>query len=228
MSELSTAEENYLKAIYKLSEQQSRSVRNSAIAQELNTSAASVTDMLLRLAGKELVHYESHKGVWLTDEGLNVARQLVRRHRLWETFLVDKLGFSWDEVHEPAEQLEHIDNKKLVDRLDEFLGRPRFDPHGDPIPDANGQYAERRQVLLAKLEAGQTGVVVGVQEHSTEFLQHLDYLGLVLGARVEVLQQFAFDHTLLVRINGEHERHLSQKISQYLLVQPAVSEGHRA
>lgn len=219
MSNLSTAEENYLKAIFKLGERQQRPVRNNAIAKRLDTSAASVTDMLLRLSSKALVHYESHKGVRLTEAGQQVATQLIRRHRLWETFLVDKLGFNWDEVHDPAEQLEHIDNTKLVDRLDQFLGRPQFDPHGDPIPDADGNFTERRQVLLSTIQPGQAGIVVGVQDHSVEFLQHLDYLGLVLGARVELCQHFTFDNSLLVKINGNTERTISQKVSQHLFVQ---------
>ncbi len=219
MSSLSTAEENYLKAIFKLGEKQQKPVRNNAIAKELETSAASVTDMLLRLSSKELVHYESHKGVRLTNLGRKLATQLIRRHRLWETFLVDKLGFNWDEVHEPAEQLEHIDDEKLVDRLDQFLGHPQFDPHGDPIPDADGNFTERRQVLLSQISPGKSAIVVGVHDHTTDFLQHLEYLGLVLGARVEVCQHFAFDNSLQVRINNSTERTISQKISQHLYVQ---------
>lgn len=219
MKDLSTAEENYLKAIFKISERYDKPAGTNAIAGELNTSAASVTDMLKRLAEKELIEYEPYKGVLLSESGTGAATQLIRRHRLWETFLVDKLGFTWDEVHDLAEQLEHIHSEKLVDKLDEFLGRPRFDPHGDPIPDAEGQFAQRRQIVLSQMAKGQQGVVVGVQQHSPEFLQHLERLDLVLGNTVELLDHFPFDNSLLIRIGDRQEQAVSHKIGQNVFVQ---------
>ena len=147
--QLSQAEENYLKAIYKISRQSGTLVSNNSISVEMNTSAASVTDMINRLSQKELIHYQKRKGVRLTDLGELTAIHLVRKHRLWETFLVEKLNFTWDEVHELAEQLEHIQSRELINRLDEFLDFPKYDPHGDPIPDENGRITERQQVLLS-------------------------------------------------------------------------------
>ena len=140
MQHTSTAEENYLKAIFKITEKEGKTATTNAIAAALNTTAASVTDMLKRLAEKDLINYEKYRGVQLSSGGEQIATILIRKHRLWEVFLVNKLGFAWDEVHELAEQLEHIQGEALVERLDEYLGRPQFDPHGDPIPDAEGRW----------------------------------------------------------------------------------------
>lgn len=216
---ISQAEENYLKAIFKVCEKEGSNASTNAIAQEIQTSAASVTDMLKRLAEKNLLHYERYRGVHLTKEGDRLARNLVRKHRLWEVFLVDKLQFSWDEVHEIAEQLEHIQSAELVQRLDTFLGFPRFDPHGDPIPDAEGNFTFRRQTILAETEPGSKGVVVGVQEHAPAFLQHLDRLGLVLGAELLVLERFEFDGSMRLNLGEQGEVVISQKVSQQVFIQ---------
>lgn len=218
--EISQTEENYLKAIFKIAEkEEGRPVNTNAISSEMKTSAASVTDMLNRLSKKELIHYEKYKGVSLTDLGLRLATHLVRKHRLWEVFLVEKLHFSWDEVHDIAEQLEHIQSNELVERLDDYLGRPQFDPHGDPIPDANGQFAYRKQAPLSELNAGDRGVVVGVQDHAPAFLQYLDRLQLGLGARIEVVEYFEYDESVKILLNTDKERIISKKVSQNLFVQ---------
>lgn len=219
MDSLSHTEENYLKAIFKIGERDGESVSNNAISTEMQTSAASVTDMIGRLSKKELVHYQKHRGVSLTEDGRRVATHLVRKHRLWESFLVDKLHFTWDEVHEIAEQLEHIRSRVLVERLDEFLGFPRFDPHGDPIPDADGNFAERKQVLLAELQQGEKGIVVGVQDHAPSFLQYLDRVKLGLGAQIELLEYFEYDESVNIKRFPEGELVLSKKVSQNLFVQ---------
>lgn len=219
MEALSHTEENYLKAIFKISERDGDSVSNNAISVEMQTSAASVTDMIGRLSKKGLVHYQKHRGVSLTDEGRQIATHLVRKHRLWEAFLVEKLGFTWDEVHDIAEQLEHIRSLVLVERLDEFLGFPRFDPHGDPIPDADGNFAVRKQIPLAELAVGDQGIVVGVQDHASSFLQYLDRINLGLGARVEMLEHFEYDESVKVRRSPADELVLSKKVSQNLFVQ---------
>lgn len=219
MEALSHTEENYLKAIFKISERDGDSVSNNAISTEMQTSAASVTDMIGRLSKKELVHYQKHRGVSLTAEGRRIATHLVRKHRLWEVFLVEKLSFSWDEVHDIAEQLEHIRSLVLVERLDEFLGSPRFDPHGDPIPDAEGNFAFRKQIPLADLQVGEKGVIVGVQDHASAFLQYLDRINLGLGARIEVLEQFEYDESVKVKRMPSDELVLSKKVSQNLFVQ---------
>ncbi|TNE50713.1 MAG: metal-dependent transcriptional regulator [Bacteroidetes bacterium] len=214
----SHTEENYLKAIFKLAEKTAKAVSTNAIAAEMRTSAASVTDMLKRLAEKELIHYEKYRGVQLTEQGSQLATALIRKHRLWEVFLVDKLGFAWDEVHDLAEQLEHVQGSGLVERLDTFLGRPKFDPHGDPIPDAEGRWAFRQQVALNTLQPGDKGVVTGVDEHSTEFLQYLDQLGLALGARLELLERYPYDQSVRIRTADGRELTLSEKVGQNLYV----------
>lgn len=216
--DFSQTEENYLKAIFKLSEPEDKPVSTNAISGELQTSAASVTDMMQRLSGKEMIHYEKYKGVTLTQKGMAHAKALVRKHRLWEVFLVDKLNFTWDEVHEIAEQLEHIQSEALVERLDAFLDFPRFDPHGDPIPDADGKFQATQRVLLSELATGDCGTVVGVVEDSATFLQHLDRLGLVLGARVEIEEYFQFDGSLQIVLNGQRAISLSKQVHKNIYI----------
>ena len=215
---ISQTEENYLKAIFKISESEGDSASTNAISKKIEISPASVTDMLKRLAKKDLIHYKKHKGVTLTQTGDQIARQLIRKHRLWEVFLLEKLDFAWDEVHAMAEQLEHIHSPELVERLDRFLGHPKFDPHGDPIPDADGNFAERQQRLLYKMRANETGVIVGVNEHSTVFLQYLDKMQLVLGTPIKVLEYIEYDESFRVEINGDTELLLSKKVSLNLFV----------
>lgn len=218
MEFLSATEENYLKAIYKISEREGKAANTNAISTEMNTTAASVTDMLQRLSAKDLIHYEKYRGVALTESGAKQATHLIRKHRLWEVFLVEKLGFAWDQVHDMAEQLEHIQSAELVERLDNFLGTPKFDPHGDPIPDANGQFTIREQLELSALQADEEGVVVGVQDHTPAFLQYLDKMGLVLGAKVKVLETFEYDDSKKVLLDGQQELVLSQKVCKNLFI----------
>jgi len=213
------AEEDYLKAIYKVAERQGNPVSTSAIAEVMQTRAASVTDMLRKLSDKGLIHYERYKGVSLSKEGARLATQLIRRHRLWEVFLVDKLGFTWDEVHDIAEQLEHIQSDNLVERLDVFLGRPRYDPHGDPIPDAAGAYRMRQQILLSELEPGMQAVIVGVREHAPAFLQYLDQSGLTLGVAIRLEERFPFDGSLRLRLSDGGIRTVSGKVAGFVYVQ---------
>ncbi len=210
---ISQAEENYLKAIFKINERESKAANTNAVAAELKTTAASVTDMLRKLAEKELIFYEKYRGVTLTTEGVRQATFLIRKHRLWEVFLCEKLGYTWDECHDLAEQLEHIQSDDLIDRLDDFLGKPKFDPHGDPIPDCDGNITERQQRLLSALSVGEKGVVVGVDEHSPAFLQHLNRLGIFLGVKTEVMEIFDFDGSVRLRLNGAVEVVVSDRVS---------------
>jgi len=211
-------EENYIKAIYKITEKNQGSANTNAIAGHLSTSPASVTDMLKRLSEKEYFHYEKYKGVYLTSKGIKMATNLVRKHRLWEVFLVDKLGFSWDAVHDLAEQLEHVDSDELIKRLDNYLGNPKYDPHGDPIPNAEGKFTIRNQVTLQSLTRGEVGLVVGVREHDTPFLQYLNQQGIALGTEIKVLSHTDFDHSKNILINNESEKVLSHKASSNLFV----------
>lgn len=212
--------ENYLKCIFMLqSESGEEAVSTNAIAERLDTKPSSVTDMLKRLRTLGWVRYKKYKGAQLTPEGERLALAILRRHRLWEVFLVDHLGFGWDEVHHIAEQLEHVDSDELIERLDGFLGHPRFDPHGDPIPDSTGKFTEEPQrVALDALEPGQSGIVVGVGESSAEFLQYLDSVSLTLGVRLEVVNRFAFDRSVMVQTDAG-TRQVSHTVARNLLLQ---------
>ncbi|MEM6963466.1 MAG: metal-dependent transcriptional regulator [Bacteroidota bacterium] len=216
---ISKTEENYLKAIFSIIEKGQATASTNAISKRIQTSAASVTDMIKRLAKKKLAIHESHKGVKLTASGERVATMLIRKHRLWEVFLVDKLNFEWDEVHEMAEELEHIRSKEMINRLDDFLGNPKFDPHGDPIPDQNGKFTSRKQVILGELAVGEEGTVVGVREHSTPFLQYLNQLNLGLGAIVKIIEKYEFDNSVKILLNKSNEIVISGKVSQNLFLQ---------
>ena len=195
------SEENYLKAIYHLSTFDEAEVSTNAIAEMMDTKASSVTDMLKKLAEKELVYYKKYQGASLTEKGRLMAKMIVRKHRLWEVFLVEKLDFTWDEVHDVAEQLEHIRSEKLIDKLDDFLGHPTEDPHGDPIPDGNGQMVKVDKVLLSDLKENQTGICVGVKDTSAEFLQYLDRQGIALGSKIKIVAIEPFDLSVIIKID---------------------------
>lgn len=215
---LTQTEENYLKAIYKANERSTQSVNTNTIASMMNTSAASVTDMLKKLSAKELIIYEKYKGARLSLSGSKTATSVIRKHRLWETFLVQKLGFSWEEVHEIAEELEHIKSDKLIAKLDEFLGHPKYDPHGDPIPSADGKFTLREQKILSQLDENQTGILVGVKNHDNDFLGHLNENMISLGSNLKVLKKSKFDNSLKVLLDDKTEILLSEKVSNKLLV----------
>ncbi|WP_296685054.1 metal-dependent transcriptional regulator [Flavobacterium sp.] len=211
------SEENYLKTIYHLTTSLSTEISTNAIAEMMETKASSVTDMLKKLAEKDLVHYKKYQGVFLTPKGKLAAKMIVRKHRLWEVFLVEKLAFSWDEVHDIAEQLEHIKSEQLINRLDDFLGNPTEDPHGDPIPDANGQIIKVEKQLLSELSEKQSGICVGVKDTSSEFLKYLDKQGIALGSTIEILTKEVFDSSLKIKIDGK-EVTISNKIATNLFV----------
>lgn len=212
----SYTEENYLKVIYHLSEI-SHPVQTNAIAERIQTKAASVTDMIKKLSEKELVHYVKYQGVTLTEKGKLTAINIVRKHRLWEVFLVDKLNFKWDEVHEVAEELEHIQSNLLIERLDEFLDFPKVDPHGDPIPDKHGNFAEMTFVKLSKLKNSDKGTITGVSEHSSAFLKHLEKLGLTLGKRIEVIDVVEFDGSVELFLEKE-KLNISREVAKHILI----------
>lgn len=218
MIKLSFAEENYLKAVYHLSDAGEHDVSTNAIAEEMNTKAASVSDMLRRLSAKELVIYKKYQGVKISESGKKSALQVIRKHRLWEVFLVEKLKFNWDQVHEIAEQLEHIKSSLLIQRLDEFLGHPKFDPHGDPIPDENGLFKEKPQVPLFEVAINDTGIVVAVKDTNPLFLQHLDKVGIYLGAKTKIIDKVQFDGSMEILVDNKNKLFISKEIAQNVLV----------
>ena len=214
---LSQTEENYLKAVYKIAESDQGSVSTNAIAKMMSTSAASVTDMIKRLSDKGYVHYKKYYGVELTTLGKTSATVLIRKHRLWETFLVSQLNFSWEEVHDIAEQLEHIQSTKLIERLDEYLGFPKFDPHGDPIPNTEGKFTLRSQTTLAEMNIGEQGQVIGVKIHDTPFLQHLNQIGIQINTPLRIVSKQEYDQSTTVLVR-DTEVLLSEKVASQLLL----------
>lgn len=189
----SQAEENYLKTIYTLEKEFGNEVSTNLIAGKIKTKASSVTDMLKKLANKELVVYKKYQGVYLTETGRLTALKVIRKHRLWESFLVQKLQFSWHEVHDIAEQLEHVKSEALIDKLDAFLKFPKLDPHGDPIPDAHGRTILNKTVTITDMKIGSAGVFVGVRDSSASFLKYLNKKNLALGDKIKVIDIEPFD-----------------------------------
>lgn len=213
-----STEENYLKAIYHLSTGNQNSVLTSAIAGSLSTSAASVTDMIKKLSEKNMVEYERYHGVKITRKGEKVALSIIRRHRLWEVFLMDTLKFKWDEVHDLAEELEHVSSDELTKRLDAFLGFPKFDPHGDPIPDTNGKVHSNGQVLLSEITKKGKYILSGVNDHSPSFLQYLEKKGLIPGSTFSIVEMDEFDNSMQIIFSNKKSIFISKEVSKNLLV----------
>ncbi|MBN4085052.1 metal-dependent transcriptional regulator [Flavobacteriaceae bacterium AH-315-B10] len=211
------SEENYLKAIYHLGKQGSVAVSTNAIAERMHTKASSVTDMLKKLADKQLVDYKKYQGVSLTKAGKIIAANVVRKHRLWEVFLVEKLNFSWDEVHEVAEQLEHIKSQKLINEIDAFLEFPTHDPHGDPIPDRNGNLQKSQKIFLSQVNQSVNCFCVGVKDSSDNFLKYLDKNRIAIGTALEVLTKEPFDESMTIKINNS-ELTISKEIANNIYV----------
>ena len=214
----SFTEENYLKAIYHLSTGNNSVVSTNQIAEITNTKAASVTDMLKKLAEKKLINYIKYQGVTLTEAGKNAAVNIVRKHRLWEVFLVEKLGFKWDEVHDIAEELEHINSESLINRLDDFLGNPAADPHGDPIPDRSGTIHQKKLVRISDMHQDQSGMISGVSEYSSIFLKLVEKMGLTLGTKILITELIEFDGSITLIVNGNSDRTVSREVAKNILV----------
>jgi DtxR family Mn-dependent transcriptional regulator len=213
----SSSTENYLKAIFHL-QKADGIVTTNDVANELQTRPASVTDMLKKLKAQKLLLYEKYQGFKLSNEGRKVALQIIRKHRLWEFFLVEKLSFGWDEVHEIAEELEHISSKKLIDRLDEYLGFPKTDPHGDPIPDANGKFTLPKQVDLLNLPLNKVAEVSSIGDQTPEMLELLSHKGIALGTKLEVKKKFAFDNSLELKFKNQLIVTVSEHVAKNVFV----------
>jgi DtxR family Mn-dependent transcriptional regulator len=212
------SEENYLKCIYRLWQDKGEKITPTAIAEWLGNNPASVVDMIRKLTDKQLIIYDKKKGVELTAQGQKDAALIVRRHRLWEVFLLEKLGYDWDEIHDIAEQLEHIKDATLADRLDKLLGFPEYDPHGDPIPKANGKMAKRHSTTLTDLKPGTTCRVAAVKDTTSAFLQYLQKLDISIGTKVQLVEKIQFDGSLVISINGGERTTVSQKFGENILV----------
>lgn len=217
MLNYSTSEENYIKAIFRLQKKEG-TVTTNELANELKTKPASVTDMMKKLKAKKLLHYEPYQGFRLNQEGSRVALGIIRRHRLWEYFLAEKLKFTWDEVHEVAEDLEHVCNKKLIDKLDEFLGFPRVDPHGDPIPDANGKIEITKKVALTELPLNNPAHVCSVSDHSSEILELLEHKKIAIGTKLEIKKRFEFDDSMEIKIGRAPVMNISKQLAENIFV----------
>lgn len=213
----SFTEENYLKTIYHLSTDENNVVSTNGIAEVMNTKAASVTDMLKKLADKKLINYIRYQGASLTESGRQTATEIIRKHRLWEVFLVEKLDFKWDEVHDIAEELEHINSNELIERLDKFLDFPKTDPHGDPIPDRKGNIHQKPFIKISKMKPGEAGKISGVSEHSSVFLQYLEKNGLTLGTTVKIIEIMEFDGSIILN-NQQKDISISREVAKNLLV----------
>lgn len=213
------SEENYLKAIYNIGRlSANEKISPTAIAEALGNNPASVVDMIKKLVDKKLISYEKTKGVKFTDKGRKAALLIVRKHRLWEVFLHDKLYYTWDEIHEIAEQLEHIQHPELADRLDKYLGFPQFDPHGDPIPKSNGEIPPTSTTTLEEIEVGKKCTVVGVKDTSTPFLQYLKQLNVGIGTKISVMERIAYDGSVIIKIGTGNNTTVSRKFSENILV----------
>lgn len=199
----SFTEENYLKAIYKFSLTHKKGASTNSIAKALNTKASSVTDMLKKLALKKFINYKKYYGVTLTSKGKQIALSIIRNHRLWEVFLVDKLNFNWDEVHELAEELEHIKSEKLIANLDAFLNFPTLDPHGDPIPTKNGKIKNIKMIDLSQFKINQEGVFIHVKDSSDKFLKYLSKNNLEIGVKIKVIEMESFDNSFKIAYNNQ-------------------------
>lgn len=217
MLNYSTSEENYIKAVYHL-QLSDDMVTTNEVADHLKTKPASVTDMMKKLKAKKLLNYEPYQGFRLSAEGTKVALGIIRRHRLWEYFLAEKLKFNWDEVHEVAEDLEHVTNKKLIDKLDEFLGFPRVDPHGDPIPDANGRIEITRKICLTDLPLNKPATVNSVSDQSSKILELLEHKKISIGTKLEVKKKFDFDNSMEIRIGRQPAFTISKQLAENIYV----------
>ena len=215
---LSYTEENYLKSIYHLGKQNlHETTSTNSIAEYLNIKPATVTSMLKKLRVKDLISYEKYGKVSLTKQGIDKALQIIRKHRLWEVFLVEKLFFKWDEVHEVAEQLEHIQSDKLINKLDAYLAFPSFDPHGDPIPNTNGHIKAISKTTLFEGEVGKLYKVVAVKDSSSEFLQYLMDLKITLASSIKVINKIRFDNSIQIMIHNK-EINISEMFAKRIII----------
>lgn len=215
--EYSIVIENYLKAIFTLSKSNENGATTKSLGILLGTKPPTVSDMLKKLDAEKLINYSPYKSISLTEKGEKIAVKIIRKHRLWETFLVEKLDFTWDEVHDIAEQLEHIKSPKLVNSLDKFLGHPKFDPHGDPIPNEEGIFEKEYETTLDQIKANSEVELMGVKDHSVKFLKYLDNISMTPGVKIKVLDVNEYDKSVALIINGKQQT-ISNQVCKNLIV----------
>ncbi|SNR37706.1 iron (metal) dependent repressor, DtxR family [Lutibacter agarilyticus] len=214
---LSQTEENYIKAIYSIEVHTGKSVSTNKIAEKLKTKASSVSDMIKKLSDKKLVYYKKYQGTKLTSEGKSIAVKIVRKHRIWEVFLVNNLDYTWDEVHDLAEQLEHIKSNTLINKLEAYLNFPTHDPHGDPIPDKDGNIEHHKNIMLSSAKVGENCTVIGVKDSSSSFLKFLDNTKIKLGSQLKIISIEEFDNSMIIE-NNNSQKSISHQISKNLFV----------
>lgn len=217
MLNFSASEENYVKTIYHL-QRRDDTVTTNELAARLQTKPASITEMMKKLKVKKLVNYQPYQGFKLTAEGNKIALGIIRRHRLWEYFLAEKLKFNWDEVHDIAEDMEHVSSKKLIDKLDEFLGYPKFDPHGDPIPDAHGKLEAGKKICLADLQINKQAIISQVTNPSAELVELLKHQGISMGTKLEVKRRFDFDKSIEIKVSKLPVIIISEQLAKNIYV----------
>jgi DtxR family Mn-dependent transcriptional regulator len=216
---LSITEENYIKHIlsHSMETQKESGVGTNDLALSLAVKPSSVNVMLKRLREKDLIEYVKYGKIYLTKKGRDLGMEIIRKHRLWETFLYEKLDFTWDEVHEVAEQLEHIQSSKLVEKLDKFLGLPSFDPHGDPIPNKNLEIIQVSKLVLSQVSVGKKCKMVAVKDNSAVFLKFVQQIGLSLNNEIEIISKLDFDDSIEIKVKGKKSR-VSNKFAQNITV----------
>jgi DtxR family Mn-dependent transcriptional regulator len=214
---LSESEENYIKSIYTLQEKTGK-VNTNSLAKFLNTSAASITDMLKKLKLKKVLEYKRYYGFHLNEAGKKEALKIIRRHRLWEFFLVSKLGMEWEKVHDIAEELEHVSSLELINRLDTYLGNPKIDPHGDPIPDESGNIQVLKQIVLREFPVNKSAVVSSVSNQTPEMMEMLNHYSIGIGSHIKILKSFGFDGSLEIKIARKPECIISGIVAQNIFV----------
>ncbi len=217
MVNFSTSEENHIKTIFHL-QQKAETVTTNELAEGIGTKPASVTDMLKKLKIKKMVHYQPYQGFRLTAEGEKYALGIIRRHRLWEFFLSEKLNFKWDEVHAVAEDLEHVSSRQLIERLDAFLGFPKFDPHGDPIPDNQGRVEITQQLMLSEIKSNKIVTVSQIKNQSAQLLEMLKHQQIQLGTKLEIKRRFEFDNSIEIKIRNKPAFIMSEQQAQNIFV----------
>jgi DtxR family transcriptional regulator, Mn-dependent transcriptional regulator len=216
---LSFTEENYLKALYQIiyENNKKKDAGTNELATHLGVKPATVNDMLKKLKEKKLINYEKYGKIQLTRSGIKAGLEVIRKHRLWETFLCSKLGFEWDEVHDIAEQLEHIQSQELIEKLDKFLDYPEFDPHGDVIPNSKGEVKYKHNTTLSQIEPGQTCKMVAVKDNSAPFLKYVIEVGLGINNMIKVVSKNPYDELLQIEVNGKTSN-VSQKFAENIYI----------